>query len=287
MSTWQQWFWPVIAVGIAVLLGVAGCSGGGVVSPFGIDESTEIRIGQQAAADLEREYGVVNDPRQLPRVQRIGRAIAAQSQRPNLPWTFRILNMSDVNAISLPGGPIYVTRGLLATGLSDAELAGVIGHEVAHVNERHAVKAIQRAMTYQLLSALVLGHSSSAVQQAADIAVQLALELPNSRSDEYAADAQGIRLAYNAGYPANGLVQFLQLLQRITGTQRTPEWLQTHPLTQERITRAQQLSVQIAAQPRPVPVVLSDQDQKVLKELREQERAAVQQQLDAQATTKP
>lgn len=270
MPKWWKWLLLlIIACGAPILLGANGCGG---ASPLGIDQSTEIDIGQQAAADIERQYGVVNDPVQTARINRIGRSIAAVSQRPDLPWSFKILNSNEVNAMSLPGGPVYVTRGLLASGLSDSELAGVIGHEVAHINERHSVKAIQRAMTYQLLEALVLGHSSTAVQQAADISVQLALELPNSRSNEYEADAVGTRLAYNAGYPANGLLQFLQYLQTTSGTTRAPAWLQTHPLTQDRITREQQLVTQISGQPRPVPIALSEQDKVVLEKLITEEK---------------
>jgi predicted Zn-dependent protease len=246
-------------------MGSGGC--GGSANPLSIDQSSEIQIGQQGAADIERQYGVVNDPVQTPRIQRIGRAIAAVSQRPELPWSFKILNMSDVNALSLPGGPVYVTRGLLNTRLTDAELAGVLGHEIAHINERHAVKAIQQQMTYQLLSEVVLGRSAAATQQAANLAVQLAVELPNSRKDEYQADAIGTRLAYNAGYPAGGLVQFLTLLQSISGPNSSPAWLQTHPLTSDRIARAQQSAAEISGQPRPVPLVLSRQNEQTLQQL--------------------
>ncbi|MHB9106197.1 MAG: M48 family metallopeptidase [Armatimonadota bacterium] len=255
---------------VSVMLGVTGCDSGGIVN---INEATEIDIGRQAASDIERQYGVVNDPVQTPRVQRIGRSIAAVSGRPNLPWTFRILNINEVNAISLPGGPIYVTRGLLAQNISDNELAGVLGHEIAHTQERHAVNAIERAMTYQLLSELVLG-DAGAVRVAADLAVQYALELPRSREAEYESDSLGIRLAYNAGYPANGMVLFLQRLQALTGTGRTPEWMRTHPLTADRIARAQQIAGQVQGQARPVPVALFEDGEKSFKDATETEKVA-------------
>ncbi|HOS42832.1 MAG TPA: M48 family metallopeptidase, partial [Armatimonadota bacterium] len=205
-------------------------------------------------ADLERQYGVVNDPTATARVANIGRAIAAVSARPALPWSFKILNISEVNALALPGGYIYVTRGLLEQGVSNAELAGVMGHEIAHVNQRHSVDAIERAMTYDLLSDLVLGRSSRGVQVAADLAIQYAVQLPHSRQDEYEADDIGMRLAYNAGYPPNGMVQFLTRLQQLSGPTRTPEWMRTHPLTEDRITRAQQIATSLQGQRRPVPV---------------------------------
>jgi predicted Zn-dependent protease len=219
-----------------------------------INQSTEVDIGRQAATDLERQYGVVNDPAAQARVTRIGERIAGLTPRADLPWTFKILNDASVNALALPGGFIYVTRGLMDLNLPDTELAGILGHEIAHVTERHSVKAIQRNMQYSLLSELILGRSSEGLQTAASLALQFAVELPHSRGDEYDADGVGTRLAYNAGYQANGLLLFLTRLQQISGPSRTPAWLSTHPLTTERIEREQQLVASLQGQPRPVPV---------------------------------
>jgi predicted Zn-dependent protease len=255
----------LLLIGVPTLLGINGCG-----SPLSIDESTEIRIGQQAAADLEAQYGVVTGTQQARRVANIGQRIAAVSERPDIPWSFEILNTSEVNAFALPGGPVYVTRGLIEEGVSDAELAGVIGHEIAHVNQRHSVRAIERAMTYQLLSDLVLGRSDQGLQVAADIAMQYAIQLPRSRDAEYESDVVGTRLAYNAGFPANGLLLFLQRLQAMSGRARTPEWMSTHPLTAERIDRAQQLVASLQGQPRPVPVALTEAEQATAKQIAEQ-----------------
>jgi len=268
MSKLWQRLLLIIGVAVAVLCVyvISGCSSGGG-GLFGIDQNNEIQIGRQAAADLEHQYGVVNDPVQTPRIERIGTRIAAVTQRPDLPWSFKILNMSDVNALSLPGGFVYVTKGLLQTGLSDAELAGVIGHEAAHVNQRHVVKAIQRNEQYQLLAQVALGGSSASVQQLANLTIQLALELPHSRQDEYEADAIGTRFAYNADYPANGLLVFLGRLNQIAGSGGGPAWLSTHPSTPDRIAREQQLVAEISTQRRPVPVELTQREQKILKDL--------------------
>lgn len=253
MHAWRLLFIIIVLViGLPVLIG-PGCS-----SPLSINQSTEIDIGQQAAADLERQYGVTNDPTGTVRITRIGGRIAGLTTRADLPWSFKILNDNSVNALSLPGGFIYVTRGLMDLNVSDNELAGVLGHEVAHVVERHSVKAIQRNMQYSLLSELVLGRSSQGLQTAANLAVQYTLELPHSRGDEYQADEVGTKLAYNAGYPANGLLQFLTRLQEISGPSRTPAWMSTHPLTQDRITREQQLVAGLQGQARPVPVTYYD-----------------------------
>lgn len=281
MRGWGKWLLLLIGMtGLPLLMGQGGC-GGGLVS---VDEPTEIRIGQQSAADLERQYGVTTTGAQAARVQRIGFAIARVSQRPSLPWSFKILNMSDVNALSLPGGPVYVTSGLINLGVSDAELAGVLGHEVAHINQRHAVKAIQRAMTEQLLSQLILGNSQ-ATQAAVNVALQYAYELPHSRQDEYEADAVGTKLAYNAGFPANGLLAFLQRLQQISGPSRTLAWLQTHPLTEDRVARERTEVAQLQGQPRPVPIALTEENLKIMRELaREDEKSTAATKQEVQPT---
>lgn len=255
----------LLALGAPFLLLLTGCDDGGIV---GINESTEIDIGRQGAADIERQYGLYTNSTQVARVQRIGRSIAAVSERPRLPWTFKILNVREVNAMALPGGPVYVTRGLLEAGVSDNELAGVMAHEVAHINERHSVQAIERAMTAQLLADLVLRGSGSALRTAANLAVEIAVQLPQSREAEFDADNVGTRLAYNAGYPANGMLLFLNRLQAISGSGGgTPDWLRTHPVTSDRIARLQRISTQVASQPRPVPVVYVPEDEPAAAEV--------------------
>lgn len=254
MRAWRSVFLAILLViGIPVLMG-SGCS-----SPLSIDQPTEIQIGQQAATDLEKQYGVVNDPAGTARINRIGMNIARNTPRADLPWSFKILNDSSVNALSLPGGFVYVTKGLMDLNVPDSELAGVLGHESAHVVERHSVKAIQRSMQYSLLEELVLGRSSQSVQTAANLSVQYGLELPHSREDEYQADLVGTKLAYNAGNPSNGLLQFLIRLQQLTGPSSTPGWASTHPLTQDRITREQQLVATLQNARRPVPIVFIEE----------------------------
>ncbi|HEY3417072.1 MAG TPA: M48 family metalloprotease, partial [Armatimonadota bacterium] len=140
------------------------------------------------------------------------------------------------------------------------QLAGVLGHESAHVVERHSVKAIERAMTYQLLSDLVLRNSGTAVQSAAGIAVQLAVELPHSRSDENQADSVGMKLAYNAGFSPYGLPNFLKTLNQISPS-RSPSWLSDHPSTPDRITKTEQEAAQLANERRPVPISLLEKEE--------------------------
>jgi predicted Zn-dependent protease len=110
-----------------------------------VSEGQEIQMGQQAAQEVEQSIGFVEDPELQAYVAGIGKRMAAKSERPNLPWEFHVVNDAAVNAFALPGGFIYVTRGLLAHMNSEAELATVLGHEIGHVTARHSVQQISKA----------------------------------------------------------------------------------------------------------------------------------------------
>jgi predicted Zn-dependent protease len=262
--------WCLIAIvvaGLPFLLGNSGCNGGSVDNLFMVDEEQEISIGQQGAVAIEKQYGVLPNHPDLLRLNKIGKAIAARTQRTQLPWTFRVINESSVNAFALPGGPIYVSKGLLDLNVSDSELAGVLAHEAAHINQRHSAQAIAKQIEYEMIAGLVLKNAGDVAQVAAGLAMQYGVTLPHTRKDEYEADALGVRLAYNTGYPANGLVQFLNRLEKLTGGAQTPEWMQSHPLIAERITRAQEIVNLVTAQARPVPLTLTTKEQDVQQNL--------------------
>ncbi|MHB9025543.1 MAG: M48 family metalloprotease [Armatimonadota bacterium] len=267
MHRWWKWLTIAGALVVMPLLmgsdgGCGGIGGGGSSSSARIDEPMEIRIGQQAAVDVEQRYGVVSNTERATRVAQIGRAVSNATTRSNLLWSFKVLDLGEVNAFSLPGGPVYVTRGLLLTGLSDAELAGVLAHEVAHVLQRHAVKALERGVNEKTLSDLTNAQSDLALRTVADQATQYAMQHPRSEADEFEADALGIRLAYNAGYAANGLLAFQKRLNN-----GTTVWVKNHTVTAGRLTRTERLVADTAAQTRPVPVALSSTDREVLANL--------------------
>ena len=114
-----------------------------------VSESQEIQIGQQASQEAAQSIGLVEDPALQDYVQRIGAGLAARSERPNLPWSFRVVDDATPNAFALPGGYIFVTRGLLGVVNSEAELASVLGHEIGHVTARHSATQISRAQLAQ------------------------------------------------------------------------------------------------------------------------------------------
>jgi predicted Zn-dependent protease len=237
----------------AVLAMSAGCATNPVTGERQLDligESGEIEMGRQAAQDAERAIGLVEDQALQDYVHRIGTAMAAQSERPGLPWTFRVVDDPTPNAFALPGGFIFVTRGLLSLMSSEAELASVLGHEIGHVTARHSVTLISRAQVAQL----GLGIGSILVPQIAQ-AAQLAgaglqlLFLSYGRDAERQADDLGFRYALQQNYDVRQMVNVFAQLQRAgdaAGHSPLPSWLASHPNPGERIERIQAAIAQLS-----------------------------------------
>ncbi len=167
-------------------------------------------------------------------VNQIGQRLAKTSQRPNIPYTFQVVDDKNINAFATMGGYVYVNTGLMKRAENEAELASVIGHEIGHIVGRHAIEQMrERAIAQGVLSAAGLERS-----QAVQIGVELALSRPNSRGDELEADRFGLDNMRKSGYAPSAMVSFMKkLLQRSNGT---PTFLSTHPATSERIQLLQQ-----------------------------------------------
>ena len=153
-----------------------------------VSAKQEQEMGQAAARQLEQQYGVWQDPAQQARLERIGRSLVAQSERKDQPFQFKILNSPDVNALACPGGYIYVFRGLLDYMPDDAELAGVLGHEIGHVVKRHTVRQMEKNMWTQLAAVLAGVATGSGDVMMAGMVVTDALAAGYSRADESQAD---------------------------------------------------------------------------------------------------
>jgi len=207
-----------------------------------ISEDQEFWIGLQAARELEAAVGVVRDPALADRVSAIGSSIAARSDRSRLPWRFRVLATREVNAIALPGGFIYVTAGMLRFTRSDDELAFVLSHEIAHVNQRHHVQMIERQFIFGALVALLTGNEGS-TRQIAQL-VRGLISRGYSRDHEFEADRVGIDLMRRAGHAPAGAVAFMERLRAAEG--RDPSSFEvlfrTHPATGERLDRVRELA---------------------------------------------
>ncbi len=202
-----------------------------------IGQDQEIRIGRHAAAGLEAEVGLTHDPSLAARVAGVGQRVAAVSDRRGLPYAFKVLRGREVNAVSLPGGFIYATEGLVRFVRSDAELAFVMAHEVGHVAARHHVTMIERHFLFGLIASLLLGGDTTAAQ-IAEI-VRFFLSRGFSREFEFEADRLAVSYAHRAGYDASAALGFMRRL-RASGEAdpgRYEVLLRTHPGLTDRMVR--------------------------------------------------
>ncbi|HEU5040731.1 MAG TPA: M48 family metalloprotease [Gemmatimonadales bacterium] len=209
-----------------------------------VSEGQEIQMGQEAAQQVAQSIGYVDDQALQDYVSNIGKRMAAQSERPNLPWEFHVVNDAAVNAFALPGGYIFVTRGLLSAITNEAELASVLGPEIGHVTARHSVQQISKAQ----LATLGLGLGSilsSDIAQFAGLASQGLgiLFLKYGRDAENQADELGFKYALSQNYDVREMDDVFETLRRegelAGGGGRLPEWLSTHPNPENRVTKTQ------------------------------------------------
>jgi predicted Zn-dependent protease len=214
-----------------------------------ISEAEELEIGRRGDAEIRREMGVYDDDDLQRYVSGIGERIAAVSHRPHLPWTFTVLDAPAVNAFALPGGFVYVTRGLLAHLGDEAELAGVLGHEVGHVTARHVSQQYTRSAGGSL-AVLLASIFVPGVQPFGDLAnVGLGtLFLKYGRDDELESDRLGVEYATKAGWDPTGVPRFLETLSRLDAMSErgVPNWLSTHPDPGSRVVKAQPVAAQMA-----------------------------------------
>ncbi len=209
-------------------------------------ENQEIQLGQQTDAEVAATYGVYDDKALTAYVDRLGKALAAKGQRPNLPWRFTVLDSPVVNAFAVPGGSVYVTRGILAMMSSEAELAAVLGHEIGHVNARHSMSQMSKAQVAQVGLAVgsVVSKQFAKYAGLAGAGLQV-LFLKYSRDDENQSDGLGVEYSRAAGYdPADMAVTFaaLQKMGDLSGQGSSlPGFLSTHPVTADRIAHVRNL----------------------------------------------
>jgi Putative Zn-dependent protease len=231
------------SVGLAVLPG--GCARNPVTGKSQlslVSESQEIEMGRQSAQQVAQTIGIYDDAAAQAYVSSIGMKMAKASERPNLPWEFHIVNDASVNAFALPGGFIYVTRGLMTSINDEAELARSWARDRARTN-RHSVQQISK----QELAQVGLGVGSllsSNVAKLAGIASQGLglLFLKYSRDAENEADLAGFRYAANQNYDVREMVKVFQTLDRVSqaaGGGKLPAWLETHPDPGTRIQNTQ------------------------------------------------
>jgi predicted Zn-dependent protease len=201
-------------------------------------------LGAQAWADLKRQTPVSSDASVQDRLARIGQRVADASGKADLDWEFLVFDSPEINAFVLPGGKVGFFRGLLDLAQSDEEVAAVMGHEVGHVEARHAAERMSQQMAVQLGVQIAAAALSEEYGQHADeIAAALGMGalygviLPYSRKHEFEADDLGVRLMAGAAYAPAGAVTFWERMTGDSAGREPPAFLSTHPATDERLAR--------------------------------------------------
>jgi predicted Zn-dependent protease len=209
----------------------------------GIDEPEEIQIGQGFAATLLGAKPLLADEHAQRYVNALGHYLALQTERPDLPWTFAVLDDPGFNAFATPGGYIFITRGLLQRMESEAELAGVLSHEIGHVLRKHYLKAVQKNAGASLLGDLASMKGGNS--QIKDSVVSFAKNLYSKgldKEDEFEADRIGVVVAARAGYDPYGLPAVIQILEEQSAQDNNFSLLlKTHPPPLERLDRLDKL----------------------------------------------
>ncbi|MFA5338506.1 MAG: M48 family metallopeptidase [Candidatus Omnitrophota bacterium] len=199
-----------------------------------IDEKTEIAIGKNMTKEILQENKIVENINLSGYVNGIGRKVADKSDRNNLPYYFYVLDDKKINAFAVPGGYIFINKGLLDK-LNEDELAFVIGHEIGHIAARHSIKKLQVALGFNILTSIALDNPDyTSTQQAMGVAFNV-VSSGYSRQDELLADSLGLKYLTKSGYSPYASINALKKLEGEEESNLGLVFLRTHPLTQERI----------------------------------------------------
>lgn len=200
-----------------------------------ISDRQEVQIGQQINRQLVgTEIKLYRNQEITSYINQIGQRLEQQSKRPDIPYTFQVVNDKSINAFATMGGFVYIHAGLIAAADNEAQLASVMAHEIGHIAGRHAIAQMrQAAVTRGLAAAAGLDRNTMV-----NIGVELAVGRPNSRKDEFEADQMGLDTLKKAGYAPSAMVGFMEKLLKKENSQ--PTFLSTHPATSDRIKALEQ-----------------------------------------------
>jgi predicted Zn-dependent protease len=208
-----------------------------------VTEEEERKIGEDVSAKIRQRFGVVQSVPIHKYVTLVGTALAQQSERPKLNWTFIVLDTDGVNAFASPGGIVHITRGALGLIRNEAELAGVLAHEVGHVAHKHTVNAIRKNKAVSIGTSAALSDRGAFLDQMANKAYEMVLENKFDRGDEMDSDKVSVTLTEKAGYAAGTLAAFLERLDERNTDQPAQNGLfASHPETKERIDAIRKLA---------------------------------------------
>ena len=237
----RRWFYPVLSVFVALGITVSSILPSPAISVFdllrqgvqiiqlsNVSDRQEVELGKQIDQQVKQELKIYRNPEITSYVEQIGRKLAIASDRPNLPFTFQVVDDKAVNAFATAGGFVYVNTGLLKIADNEAELAGVMAHEIGHITAKHLIEQMRQTALAQGATQVAGLDRNAAVQ----IGVDLALRRPNSRKDELQADQIGLRNMGRAGYAESAMVSFMK---KLLSSGSSPTFLSTHPATKDRI----------------------------------------------------
>jgi len=215
-----------------------------VIQLTSLSDNQEVELGGQINDQILDQVQLYNDRDINNYVKQIGDTLVPYSDRPELPYTFQVVNDDSINAFATMGGYVYVHTGLLKAADNEAEVAGVMAHEIAHITNKHALKQMrQRIIAGGVANAAGVDNSVLVA-----VGVEVGLNLPKSRRDEYEADRSGLETIVRSGYAPKGMVGFFQKLLNAGGGS-VPTILRTHPHTEDRIANLEQMLQQAQINP--------------------------------------
>jgi beta-barrel assembly-enhancing protease len=225
------------ALFVAIVIPMCACS---------VSQDKEVELGRQTASDINRQLPIVTDPAISGYIESLGESIAKTTSRADLDWHFYVVNSEEVNAFSLPGGYVYVNRGLIESADRLDELTGTLGHEIGHVVERHSVKDVQNEQKTNAGIKVVCTLTNICQNGLTQAAVQIggsALFARHSRLDELQADSEAVVNVVRAGFDPQGIPDLFQVLlkERERRPTEVEGWFASHPLEESRISRAKEL----------------------------------------------
>ncbi len=243
-----RWVYPIISITVTLSILLSSTiatwaiplpelifRGVQIIQLSNLSARQEVALGEQINEELlSKQVRLFPNPEAQNYINQIGQRLVQASQRPNIPYTFQVIDDRNINAFATMGGFVYVHTGLIAAASNEAELASVIAHEIGHIAGRHAIKQMRQAAVAAGIASAVGVDRNKLVQ----IGVELALNRPKSREAEYEADRMGLETLIRAGYSPRGAIDFMTKLLK-SGS--PPTIISTHPATRDRISAMQQL----------------------------------------------
>ncbi len=238
----------VLTTFIIIIVGGCAYQPGSFEDPWGfniVSQSTEVQMGQEAAREIETEVRIVTDPQVQNYISKIGQHLVQTSRRADIVYQFKVVDTEEINAFALPGGFIYVNRGLITEAGNEAELVGVIAHEIGHVASRHGAKRMSTLIAVQMGFAVFQEMSDNDRSTQIKLLIANALAtgflLKNSRDYERQADDYGAENLYLAGYDPMGMARFFDKLAQQHSPSSIEVFLSTHPSPGERVRNVEAL----------------------------------------------